>query len=1054
MAGNIEEVGVEAVIKGFAKFQLQMAAMNNAIAKTGVIAAASATGVKALSIALIAIGAVVAAVAAGVAVLVGAFFGIAGVSLKVARSVESAFAGVAKTTNGLVDEFGKMTEAGDKVRDQFRLLAKEIPLALEDLLDIGALAGQLGIAEDALSGFTEVIAALAVSTNLSAEQATLALARIANIYDISTKDMVENTERLASAIVFLGNNFATTEGEIADFAERIAGTGRIAGLTQADIAGIGAAFTSVGVEAQAGGTAVQTVLIAITKAVAEGGEKLETFADVAGQSSEEFAKSWEEDAGQAFTDFVIGLGDAGTDAFQILEDLDISDKRLIRGFLSVAAAGDLMSDAIDQSTEAFEANTALAREAAIRYATVDSKVQIFKNSIRDVALSIGDLLLPKFADFLEAAGPVIEAIGEGLVPAFEDILGALEGPLFSALGRLADSFGFDVTNADLTQGLINFGETIAGGIETFAGFVEDVAELIDIFSEGGIDSLAEHFGIDGGTAQLFLDVGAAMLVASGAFLTLKGAIAGAGIVIGAIGALAFVLGELGAAFSLIAGGAGIAATLGALFVGALPAILLGAVAILIGIIVVFGERAVESFLLLKDQAIEIFRVLWEKAVENFNNLKDQVIEIVEVLKDRAAQAFDNLKDLVISKVVNFVNDLIEKVVTLRDGVVARFTELRDRVVETVISLWERAVENFNNLKDQVSEIIAGVVTFLVGRWEQILEDFGITEEIKERWAQIWEDVKLIADTLWERISESLTTAWQNLVDFVTTSVVEPIVSAFSGAWESIEEAVSSAWDAIIVALSEAAEKIGIAIDGFITDWVDRFNKSKQFWIDAGADILTWVLDGLNAALEPIRTFITDFFGEWETRFDESVEFWVGLGEDVIGGILGGLEAAFDTIGTFIGEFFTEWKTRFDESVEFWKTIGKNIIDGMLEGLKIGSTAIIEFITGLAEGIIQSIKDALKIPSSPSGVFMDIGQEMMQGLAVGIAQNAGLPQVALDAVVGSAISAGAQVTNASAALAGNTDKSFNPTINAVYNREQAPNTIASDLALIAMLQGAS
>lgn len=798
MADNFEEVGVEAVVLGFTEFILALEAMNLAIVSTGAAGAGSAAGVAAFSLALGATVAIVAAVVAGIGLLVGGFAALTFASANIARSVESAFAGVAKTTDGLVNEFGQMTEAGNEVLDQFREIAKEIPLALEELLGIGELAGQLGIAKEALAGFTEVVAALAVSTNLSAEQATLALARIANIYEVTAADMVENTERVGSAIVFLGNNFATTESEIADFAKRIAGVANIAGITQAEILGIGAAFTSVGIEAQAGGTAVQTVIIEMSKAVAEGGDNLETFAEVSGKTAEQFAADWESDAAGAFADFVAGLGNAGDDAFGILEDLGVADRRVIRAFLAVAGAGDLMTDAIDGSNQAFEDNTALAREVGIRYSTFDSQLQIFKNTIRDVGLEIGMVLLPFMKDILEVAGPIIEAIGAGLVPAFESIFKAITEKLLPAFGSLLEAFGFDISSASLTEGIANFGDKVAGGIEAFAGFVEDVAELVDLYKEGGIVSVAEHFGIEENTAQLFLDAGEAILVAAGAFIALKGAVAGAAVVAGVIGSISAALGGFGAAVALIASGEGVLATLGAVFAGVSvsASALILPIAALIGVIAVFGSRALESLrqlviigVVLIGQfigdvatsmtemwesikvntatAVETFLVAvtdwWTRTVATVSAWWGRVVEAVSTMWEQIKTNTSTAVGEFIQGIVDWKNRTVEKVVELWDGAVQAvvgwwgdmITTLNEKGAEWGVALgtwivdmakklaegvskWVQAGREMMNgllqgLKDNVNKVLDFIKDLATGILDTILGVFNITSPSKVFW---------------------------------------------------------------------------------------------------------------------------------------------------------------------------------------------------------------------------------------------------------------------------------------------------------------------------------
>ena len=207
-------------------------------------------------------------------------------AVKAAMDFESSFAGVRKTVNATEGEFAALS-AG------FREMAREIPVSVNELNTIGESAGQLGIETEHILGFTRTMADLGVTTNLSSDQAATALARLANITGLPQTEF----DRLGSTIVDLGNNLATTESEIVDFGLRIAGAGEIAGLSEAQILAIGAAMSSVGVQSEAGGTAVQKVLLGMTEAVSRGGDKLHVFASTAGLSAREFASAFEQDAG-------------------------------------------------------------------------------------------------------------------------------------------------------------------------------------------------------------------------------------------------------------------------------------------------------------------------------------------------------------------------------------------------------------------------------------------------------------------------------------------------------------------------------------------------------------------------------------------------------------------------------------------------------------------------------------------------------------------------------------------------------------------------------------
>lgn len=323
-----------------------------------------------------------------------------------AISFESTFAGVRKTVDATDAEFEVLAQG---IRD----MAKEVPVSVEELNLIAETAGQLGVAKEDILGFTRTVADMGATTNLAGDQAASAFARITNIMQTPQGQF----DRLGSTIVALGNAGASTESEIVDFALRIAGAGKIAGLSEANILAIGNAMASVGVEAEAGGTSVQKVLIGITQAVVSGSPKLEQFAHAAGMSATQFADAWRTDPVQAFTAFVEGLGMSGDAAIGVLTDLGLTDQRLIRSFLSLAGAGDTLKSSVELGTQAWADNTALATEAGKRYETTASKVAIAGNKINDAAISFGALMLPAIA-------AVMGAIGD-----FADLIGGLPGPV-------------------------------------------------------------------------------------------------------------------------------------------------------------------------------------------------------------------------------------------------------------------------------------------------------------------------------------------------------------------------------------------------------------------------------------------------------------------------------------------------------------------------------------------------------------------------------------------------------------------------------------------------
>lgn len=359
---------------------------------------------------------------------------------KAAIDFESAFAGVKKTlnTNGL-DATQTQAEYA-RLSDGIRQLAQEIPAAATEIAGVAEAAGQLGIQRANVLGFTKVMIDLGNSTNLAANEAATSLARLANITGLPQTQF----ENLGSAIVALGNNFATTEAEITAMSLRIAGAGKQVGLTEAQVLGFSTALSSVGIEAEAGGTAFSTTLKKIQGAVETGGKSLTGFANVAGVSAEAFRKSFQQDAAGATIKFIEGLGrikSEGGSTLQTLESLELADIRVSDALLRLSGAGDLARRSVALGSAAFVENTALAKEAGQRYETTASQIQLAKNRLNDLGITLGNSLLPLTRGLASAVGSISDRF-KTLSPETIRTAGALAvtaaavGPVLLAIGSL------------------------------------------------------------------------------------------------------------------------------------------------------------------------------------------------------------------------------------------------------------------------------------------------------------------------------------------------------------------------------------------------------------------------------------------------------------------------------------------------------------------------------------------------------------------------------------------------------------------------------------------
>lgn len=372
-----------------------------------------------------------AIVAAGIATALKEVYEYFADCAQASMDFESAMTGVAKTTDLTDDELSAMSDA-------IKEMSTEIPATTEELAAIAESAGQLGIHKESLLDFTEIMAMLGTSTNMTADEAATSLSRLANITGMSQEDF----DRLGATIVDLGNNLATTEKEIVDMSMRIAGAGAQVGMTEAEIMSFSDALSSVGIEAEAGGSAFSTLISNMSLAVQQGGDGLEQFADVAGMSASEFAAAFEEDAAGAIIQFIQGLGNMeseGRSAIAVLDDMGLSDIRMRDALLRAAGASDVFTNALQIGSNAWDENTALVNEATKRYATTQSQLTMMQNAYKNLKVAIGDAYTPALQKAYSVGTQVLNAVSQFVKqnPALVNAITAFVGVLGLVVAALA-----------------------------------------------------------------------------------------------------------------------------------------------------------------------------------------------------------------------------------------------------------------------------------------------------------------------------------------------------------------------------------------------------------------------------------------------------------------------------------------------------------------------------------------------------------------------------------------------------------------------------------------
>ena len=382
-----------------------------------------------------------------------------------AISFDEAWTGVKKVYQGSESDL-------DGIKESILSLSSATGTAAVDIASVAEAGATLGITGDDLAIFTEVMTKLGDTTSVTADQAADSLGKLMNI----TKTSAGEYENLASAIVNLGNKTAASEDAIIAISQRFASAGTQAGMTEADILGLSAAMAAVGIDGEAAGSSLSRTTNKINSAVSSGSKSLTTFAQTAGMTASEFKQAWEEDAGSAFEQVIIGLNKAsneGKDLTGILAEMGVTSTNDVNAMLSLATSSDVLSDSLSTANDGWTENTALAEESGTYYDSAGSKLNQLKESVVNLGIKLGEILLPfivavvdgikDFVDWLSNADPTIQTI-------IVTVLGliAVLSPILLVLGTLAKS----VSN------IIRLGGSIAKMMSTLKGIVMPIISAI------------------------------------------------------------------------------------------------------------------------------------------------------------------------------------------------------------------------------------------------------------------------------------------------------------------------------------------------------------------------------------------------------------------------------------------------------------------------------------------------------------------------------------------------------------------------------------------------
>lgn len=337
----------------------------------------------------------------------GAAGAVAGVAfpVKLAVEFESAMADVKK-----VVDFDTPKQFKEMEQDILRL-TRTIPMAGAELAKITASGGQLGVARKDLPKFTETIAKMSVAFDMAADQAGDSMAKLANVYQIP----IDQIGKLGDAVNHLSNSSPAKAGDIINTLDRVGGVAKQFGLTEIQTTSLSNAFISLGKTPEIAGTAINGMLTKLMTADKQGAKFQKALKNM-GMESKDLKKAIKENGEQALMDFLKQVGKLPKEnqmgALVDLFGLEYADDVavLVSGLETYKKSINELKKTSKDGKPAFIGS--MDKEFAARSATTANNWQIFKNSLTEIGITAGSVLLPALNQLMTTIRPIINSFAD------------------------------------------------------------------------------------------------------------------------------------------------------------------------------------------------------------------------------------------------------------------------------------------------------------------------------------------------------------------------------------------------------------------------------------------------------------------------------------------------------------------------------------------------------------------------------------------------------------------------------------------------------------------
>lgn len=345
----------------------------------------------------------------------GALYGL----VKPAVQFESVMADVKK-----VVDFDTPQQFAQMSKDILELSTR-IPMAADGIGAIVAAAGQAGIARHELVRFAEDAAKMGVAFDLSGQQAGDAMTGLRSIFGLTQDEVV----KLGDAINYLSNNMDAKASDLLNIANRAGSTAKLFGLSGAQLNALGATFLALKTPPEVAATGINALLMKLATADKQNEEFQQGLQDI-GLSAEVMKKMIQRDAQGALTTFLRQVKSA-PDLMGTLSDLFGAE--YADDIAKLVGSMDTYEKAVGLVADQTAYAGSMQKEYEARSATTANNLQLLKNQMSRLGITVGNALLPALNSLVGALMAPIDSLAH-LAERFPIVTQVVVGTVGAVLG--------------------------------------------------------------------------------------------------------------------------------------------------------------------------------------------------------------------------------------------------------------------------------------------------------------------------------------------------------------------------------------------------------------------------------------------------------------------------------------------------------------------------------------------------------------------------------------------------------------------------------------------